>query len=141
MKAEIEQGPFYRSVMSGLLAGIVITIANLVFNGLYRSITSFNPSQFVNVTTIIFVSLLLSLVSGIIYYLLVPYAKKSSSLFMILFVILTIVVTFVAFTVNRSSDPKVSAQFHGLFAGIAIITGLIDAFLIPYLVKHENPVF
>jgi hypothetical protein len=141
MKKEIDQGPFYRSVMAGLLAGIVITIANLVFNGLYRSVTSFNPSQFVNVTTIIFISLILSVVSGIIYYLLVPYSKKSTSLYIALFVILTIGVTFVAFTVNRSSDPKVSAQFHGLFAGIAIITGLIEAFLIPYLAKHENPVF
>lgn len=100
--------------MSGLFACIIITIANLIFNTIFRSITRFNPSQIVNVTSIIFVSILLSVVAGIFYYLLVPYAKKSTVLFSVLFIVLTVFVTYVAFTVTRSNDIIVSSQFHWL---------------------------
>jgi ABC-type thiamin/hydroxymethylpyrimidine transport system permease subunit len=140
METDLRESPFYRSLMSGLFAGIVITIANLAYNFLYRDLTSFNPSYFVNVTTIIFISILLSLVAGILYYLIVPYAKKSRLLYIILFVLLTAFVTYLAFTVQRSVDMKVTTQFHGLFAGIVIITGLVDAFLIPYMAEHKNPI-
>jgi len=140
METDLREKAFYRSLMSGLFAGIVITIANLAYNFLYRDLTSFNPSFFVNVTTIIFISIILSVIAGIMYYLIVPYAKKSKILYIFLFVVLTTFVTYLAFTVHRSIDLKVSAQFHGLFAGIVIITGLIDAFLIPYMAEHKNPI-
>lgn len=140
MKTEIEGGSFYRSLMAGLFAGIILTIANLIFNYIYRSVTSFNPSQIVNVTSIIFVSLILSVLAGILYYLVVPYAHKSRFLFIILFAVLTVIVTYGAFNVTRSSDANVSAQFHGLFAGIVIITGVVDALLIPYIARNKNSV-
>ena len=127
--------------MAGLFGGIVITIANLVFNFIYRGVTRFNPSQLINVTSIIFVSLLFSLVAGILYYVLVPYAKRNGMLYIALFIILTVVLTYVAFTVHRSNDPHVTAQFDGLLAGIVIITGFTDAFLIPYMAKHKNGIF
>jgi len=140
METDLRERALYRSLMSGLFAGIVITIANLAYNFLYRDLTSFNPSFFVNVTTIIFISLLLSVVAGILYYLIVAYAEKSKILYILLLVVLTAVVTYVAFTVHRSVDIKVSTQFHGLFAGIVLITGLIDAFLIPYMAEHKNAI-
>lgn len=138
MDTEIETSSFYKSLMAGLFAGIIITIANLIFNFIYRSVTGFNPSQIVNVTSIIFVSLILSVLAGILYYLVVPYAKKSKFLFIVLFFVLTVIVTYVAFNVTRSSDATVSSQFHGLFAGIVIITGLINALLIPYMARNKN---
>lgn len=141
MNYEVEQGPFYKSLMSGLFAGIIVTLANLIFNFIYRGITRFNPSWLVNVTSIIFVSLLLSLVAGILYYLIVPYAKKRTILYIVLFIALTVYVTYLAFNVQRSSDPQVTSQFHGLFAGIVIITGLTDALLIPYMAKHKTIIF
>ena len=140
MEREIEQGSFYKSLMAGLFAGIVLTIANLIFNFIYRSVTGFNPSQIVNVTSIIFVSLILSVLAGILYYLIVPYAHKSRFMFIILFIVLTIIVTYIAFNVTRSSDVSVSTQFHGLFAGIVIITGIVDALLIPYMARNKNAV-
>lgn len=141
MNYEVEQGPFYKSLMAGLFAGIIITLANLIFNFIYRGITRFNPSEMVNVTSIIFVSLILSMVAGILYYLIVPYANKSKMIFIVLFILLTVVVTYVAFHVSRSSNPNVSAQFHGLFAGIVVISGLTNAILIPYMAKHKTMIF
>jgi FtsH-binding integral membrane protein len=141
MNYETQTGPFYKSLMAGLFGGIIVTLANLAYNFVYRGVTRFNPSEIINVTSIIFISLLLSLIAGILYYVIVPYAHKSKLVYMILFAVLTVVVTYVAFTVQRSSNPNVSAQFHGLFAGIVIITGLTDALLIPYMAKHKNPAF
>lgn len=141
MNYETEHGQFYKSLMSGLFGGIVVTLVNLIYNFIYRGITRFNPSQFVNVTTIIFVSLLLSIVAGILYYVIVPYGKKSKTLYITLFILLTVFVTYTAFTVQRSNDANVTSQFHGLFAGIVIITGLIDALLIPYMATHKNVIF
>ena len=141
MNYEMEHGSFYKSLMAGLFAGIIVTLANLIFNFIYRGITRFNPSEMVNVTSIIFVSLILSMVAGILYYLIVPYANKNAAIFIALFIVLTVVVTYVAFHVSRSTNPNVSAQFHGLFAGIVIISGLINALLIPYMAKHKNSVF
>jgi len=140
METDINHGPFYKSLMGGLFAGIVITIVNLAYNFLYRDLTSFNPSYLVNVTSIIFISIVFSVLAGIMYYLIVPYAKKSNVLFIFLFIVLTALLTYVAFTVHRSVNLKVSTQFQGLFAGLVLITGLIDAFLIPYMVEHKNPI-
>jgi hypothetical protein len=140
METDINNGPFYKSLMGGLFAGIVITVVNLGYNFLYRDLTSFNPSYFVNVTSIIFISIVFSVLAGIMYYLIVPYAKKSNVLFIFIFIVLTALLTYVAFTVHRSVDLKVSTQFQGLFAGLVLITGLIDAFLIPYMVEHKNPI-
>ncbi len=141
MNYEMEHGSFYKSLMAGLFAGIVITLANLIFNFIYRAITRFNPSEMVNVTSIIFVSLIFSILAGILYYLIVPYANKNKIVFISVFILLTVALTFVAFHVSRSSNPNVSAQFHGLFAGIVIISGLTNAILIPYMAKHKNLVF
>lgn len=138
METEIEHGSFYKSLMAGLFAGIIIAIANLIFNFIYRSATSFNPSQIVNVSSIIFLSLILSVLAGILYYVIVPFAKKSKVLFIVLFFVLTVIVTYVAFNVNRSSDATVSSQFHGLFAGIVIITGTVNALFIPYMARNKN---
>lgn len=141
MNYETEQGTFSRSVMAGLFAGIVATLVNLVFDFFYREVTQFNPSQVVNVASIIFASILFSIVAGLLYYFIVPYANKSRLLFVILFIALTVFFTYLAFTVHRSDDAKVSSQFHGLFGGVIIITGVIDALLIPYMARHKNTVF
>jgi len=141
MNYESEHGPFYKSLMAGLFGGIVVTLANLVYNFIYRGVTRFNPSELVNVTSIIFISILLSIVAGILYYLIVPYAHKSKLIYIALFIALTIFVTYTAFSVDRSSDLHVSAQFHGLLAGIVAITGVTDALLIPYMAKNKNMIF
>ena len=141
MKNERVSDLFYKSLMSGLFTGMIITTLNLVYNFIYRDVTNFSPSSFVNVTSIIFVSILVSLVAGLIYFFIVAYAKKTSILYNLLFLVLTAFVTYVAFTVHRSADARVSDQFHGLFAGIVIITGLTDALLIPYFVTHRNAIF
>jgi hypothetical protein len=138
METEIEHGSFYKSLMAGLFSGIVVTIANLIFNYIYRSITRFNPSQIVNVTSIIFVSIILSVLAGILYYLIVPYGQKSKFVFIILFFVLAVIVTYLAFNVTRSSDVNVSSQFHGLFAGIVIISGIVNGLLIPYMARNKN---
>jgi len=138
METEMDHSPFYKSLMAGLFAGIVITIVNLIYNSIYRGVTKFNPSQIVNVTSIIFVSLIVSVLAGILYYLIVWYAHKTRFLYIVLLFILTVIFTYVAFNVTRSSNAIVSSQFHILFAGVVIITGLVNALLIPYMARNKN---
>jgi FtsH-binding integral membrane protein len=141
MNYETQTGPFYKSLMAGLFGGIIVTIANLMYNFIYRGVTRFNPSEVINVTSIIFVSLILSMVAGIIYYMIVSYAHKSKMIYIALFIVLTVVVVYGGFSIQRSTNPNVTAHFHWLLGGIVIITGLTDALLIPYMAKHENIAF
>ncbi len=141
MNYEPTPGPFYRSVMAGLAGGLVSTLINLIYNFIYRDVSDYNPSQFINVTTIIFVSLLVSLVAGLAYYFIVPFAKKRNFLYWALIGVLTVLLTMLAFTSHRSDSIIVTNHFHILLGGIIVLTGLTDAFLIPYLAKNKNIAF
>ncbi len=138
---ETTPSPFYKSLMAGLFTGIIITIFNLVFASIYRSITSFNLSMVVNITTIIFFSLIASVVAGLLYYFIVPFSQKSKSIYSLIWLVLTASLIFGAFTIHREGDIKISQQFHFIVAGILVITCLFDIFLIPYMSTHKNPVF
>ena len=108
---------------------------------LYSCALSIASSMFIYFSSMYFVSILLSIVAGILYYLIVPYGKRKTAFYVALFIILTAYVTYIAFTVQRSDNAIISSQFHGLFAGIVIITGITDALLIPYMARHKNVIF
>lgn len=140
MNYETEKDPFYKSLMAGLFAGIVITISTLIFNFIYRGITKFNPSEIVNVTSVIFFSLILSMVAALLYFAIVTVAGKSKILYIVIFIALTAFVTYTAFSATRSNDAHVSSLFQGLLAGVFIISGLVNALLIPYMAESDNAI-
>lgn len=125
--------------MAGLATGIVATIVNLIFNSAYRGITRLSLSvSVINVSTIIFATVLLCVIAGLVYHFIVFYLKKSYVIFVALFIVLTVLAFLSAFIIHRSADPGVSKTFEGLYAVLAITTGLSGAFGVPWFATHKN---
>ncbi len=141
MDYDYEQTAFSKCLMAGLATGIIIIPINLLYNFIYRNITSFTLSWVINITSTIFASFIICVIAGLIFYFIVPYLKKSKNLYSLLFIILTIVVIFLGLSFQRSNDPVVSRQFRGLYLGDVIITGIATAFFIPWLARHKNAFF
>jgi hypothetical protein len=128
-----------KSILAGLATGIIATVINLVYNYIYRDVTHFSLTiSYINITSIIFASILICMVAGLIYYMLVDYAHKSSMLFSILFVVISALAAFAALGVQRTGNIQMEHQFQGLFLGMIIIIGISSAFMIPWLIKHKN---
>lgn len=141
MDYDYEQTAFSKCLMAGLATGIIIIPINLLYNFIYRNITSFTLSWVINITSTIFASFIICVIAGLLFYFIVPYLKKSKNLYSLLFIILTIVVIFLGLSFQRSNDPVVSSQFRGLYLGDVIITGIATAFFIPWLARHKNAFF
>jgi cytochrome bd-type quinol oxidase subunit 2 len=127
-----------KSVLAGVFAGIIATLSNLAYDYAVRMTTQFAPSQIVNVATIIFGTMLLFSVSGLIFYWASHFIKKGETIYVMVFATLTAVCFWLGMHANRSADPQVSANFRILLLGIIGISGLLATFYIPYLMKHSS---
>ena len=128
----------YKPIMAGLFAGIVATMLNIVFDVVYRSNVNFPRHELINVSTIIFGTLLLLSVAGCIYALIDRYSKHVVPVYMLLSVLWTIGSMYLTMQVQRSDNALISSEFRSLLSGIVIITGIASTFLIPYLAKNET---
>jgi len=138
MNYDYEQTEFSKALLSGLFAGILATLANLIYNFIFRGITEFNPSSIINVSSIIIVSVLVVTIAGIIFYLFNHHIKRGSIIFRIFFFALTVVAVYFSMQAPLSSDALVTKQFDELLAGIVVILGAFIVFYVPYLFDHEK---
>ncbi|MEA3426559.1 MAG: hypothetical protein U9R46_09955 [Bacteroidota bacterium] len=133
-----EQHYLSKTILAGVFAGIAATLGNLFYDLFFRSITQFVPSQIINVATIIFATMLLFLVAGVLYFFSSKYLKRGHWVYIALCIILSILCFSWGLHINRSADPIISADFRVLFLGIVTISGLSVTFFIPYLMKHPS---
>ncbi|MES2371163.1 MAG: hypothetical protein V4557_01200 [Bacteroidota bacterium] len=133
-----QQSYLSKSILSGVFAGIVATLSNLGFDLFFRKYTQFMPSQIINVATIIFATMLFFSVAGLLYFFASKFIKQGVLVYVLIFIIFTIFCFNLGLHINRSSDPKVTADFRMLFLGLATITCVLATFLIPYLMKHQS---
>jgi hypothetical protein len=138
MKQEFDQPHIYKPLMAGLLTGIIATLLNMFYEVVYRDVTGFSLSDIINVSTIIFATVLALVIAGTIFAVIGRYTRHVQIIYIVLFVILTLLGVRWALHVHRTSDPALNAAFRGLFSGILVISGGLASFLIPFLVKHEN---
>jgi hypothetical protein len=126
-----------RCLLSGLLAGLVAVALNVVYDYIFREITSYSLSEVVNIAFIIFSSLIAELAAGICYYLFSK-MKNGRLVYMIVFLVLIALGIFGAFQTERSGNVTVQHQFRILFAGIILIDGLVAELLVPYFIHHDK---
>ena len=138
MNYDYPQTRLSKTLLTGVFAGIIATLVNLVYDYFYRDFVKFYPSEFINVSSIIFATMLLFLIAGIIYFLLSKFIKYGDIVYIVLFCALTVICFIASMHVNRSSNPSISEEFRGLLLGTVAVTGLLAAFLIPYLTKHDT---
>ena len=121
---------FSRCLMAGLACGIIAAILNAAYSYFYGNLTGFAVSVF-DPLLIFFGVPLLFMIAGFILYEMVEYIKGGRLLFTILAIMLVIAATIVALN-------KYGKEMDGLLLGINLISGLILAFLLPYLATHAK---
>ncbi|MEO6671281.1 MAG: hypothetical protein ABIN36_17495 [Ferruginibacter sp.] len=129
---------FSKSLLAGLFAGIGAACTNLIYNFLFRAYSGLPFSQIINISTIIFASLILMTVSGLLFNVFHHYIKKGTFVFRIFFTLLTIIAIAFSLSVKRSDDNILNNQFRELLIGILIIFGIFGTFIIPLLFKSNK---
>jgi hypothetical protein len=138
MNYEYTQTDLSRGILSGLFAGIIGTIANIIFSVAYRSLTSFYEFNGVDITVIVFGSLFQLVMCGLVFYFFVHYLKKGITPYRITVLIITAAILLLGLMVRRSVMGEVPYDFKFLVVGTQVIIGLLAAFYIPYVFSHDK---
>jgi hypothetical protein len=132
-----QQSYLSKTVLAGVFAGIAGTLMNLGYDFIFRMRTEFPLSQVVNVSTIIFSTMLFFTVAGVVYFFL-SRVKKGELLYIVLLLALGALSMKGVAGVNRSPIALISEEFRYLIFGILGINFLLATFGIPYLMHHQH---
>lgn len=128
-----------RGILGGLFVGIATAVLGLAFDFIYRKITHYQFSEYININSIIFFCIPTLVVGGIVYSVIVEYLKNGVVIYMILSVLLTLLVAFIPLGPNMlPTGEQMPPSARGLTMGIEIITGVMGAFALPYFAKHPE---
>lgn len=129
-----------RGILAGLFVGIIAAAVNLAFDYIYRQITHYQISQFVNINSIIFFTIPTLVAAGIVYAIIRQYVKRGMMVYTVLSLAVTaIVALFIPLGPNMLPHGEaLPASARGLTIGIEIITGLFGAFALPYFAEHPK---
>jgi hypothetical protein len=128
-----------RGILGGLFVGIATAVLGLAFDFIYRKVTNYQFSEYININSIIFFCIPTLVVGGIVYSLLLEYVKNGLVVYITLCIVLTIVVAFIPLGPNMLPTGKqMPGSARGLTMGIEIITGVMGAFALPYFAKHAE---
>ncbi len=137
MKTTIATNNWSRSVLSGLMAGVLAAIANFFFVVIYRLGTGVNAYEYIISPVFIgFGFPILLTLAGLIYFVMNRYLPKGVMWYSILFVLLTLLAVLIVFL--SQGTGSIFSGSKGLLFGMIIITGLMISFLIPYLARHPK---
>lgn len=128
-----------RGILGGLFVGIVTTILNLIFDTVYRKITAYEFTEYVNINSIIFFTIPTLVAAGIVYAAIIQYIKKGALVYTILCIALITAVAFIPLGPNMMpTGDSMPPSARGLTLGIEILTGLMGTFALPYFAKHPD---
>lgn len=137
MNYDYEQTDFSKSVLAGAFAGITAVVLSLFFNSFFRGISGFYLSELINVSTIIFILMVVVTLAGVIFYFFQRYFKRGAIIFQLAGIIVTALLFTGAMYVQRSDNPLLSTEFRELLMGIISISALCVVFIIPFLFRHD----
>ena len=138
MNYDYTQTDFSRGILSGLFAGLIAAVANTVFVLAYRSMSSFYEFNGLDVTVIVFGSVLQLITCGLVFYLFVHYLKKGIMTYQIIVLLITALIFSAGIMVRRSVMGEVPNDFIVLVVGTQVIIGGLAALFIPYLFMHDK---
>jgi hypothetical protein len=137
MNYDYQHTPFSKALLTGLFCGLAATIASLAFSFIFKSATGYSLSTIVNVPIIIFFSLLVLTIAGLLFHVFTK-LRSGKAIFSIFFLLLTAFVIWKISGVNRTTDPIVNVEFRELASGIMLITGICAFFLVPFLYHNRK---
>lgn len=133
-----EKSAISRSVLAGLFSGLIACCLIQVYNIAYRGITHYNPSDIVNVSSIIFGATIPCVVAGVIFYFLTEYVKGGALLFRLLFLALSIWIGSIALHSEHGGNLPTFEGFQGLMIGCIAILAIFIIIFIPYFFKNDK---
>ena len=128
---------FSQTLITGLFVGYIATIFCLAYNIIFRDSTGFPLSDFINVSTIIFLVNLIFPVVGMLYYGIIATFRKPDVIFDIVCIIVMAFCIWKTETVHRTAEAHLNAEFKNLLLGIVLILG-IALFFIPVLYHSKK---
>jgi FtsH-binding integral membrane protein len=129
--------PFAKTFLTALFAGIIATLVCLGFNIWFRMATYYGPSDFINVSSIIFIVNILLLLAGVAYYAFKTWSKRGDLIYTLFFLIVIAFCMWKTVGIHRFADLKLNREFIQLLGGTIIIVG-IATLCIPYLYNHKK---
>lgn len=138
MEYDNMQTPFTKAFLTALFVGIVTSVICLIYNSVYRDQTGLEPTDIINVGSIIFGVHIIFLLIGILFYVLRLWKKAGEILYIIMLIALTAFLSFKAESVVRSADQAVTMEFRGLLLGIVLIMGIAAAIALPVLFHNKR---
>ena len=138
MNYDYTQSDLSRSILAGLFSGLVATVSNLAFTIIYRSLTKFYEFNAIDITTIVFGTILLSLACGVMFYFFVHYLNKGILFYRIMVLLVTILIVYIGINLRYLIQDVIPNEFRVLVIGTQVIIGALAAFLIPYLFRHDK---
>jgi len=122
---------FSRSLLAGIVCGILAAILNLAYTTFYRKATDLTSFKVVEPLLIFIAFPLLFVIAGFIFFEMVENIKKGR----LYFTILSLVMMGVALVFGlRQLDKGIG----DLLFGIILITGLLVSLLLPFLATHPK---
>ncbi len=122
---------FSRSLLAGIVCGILAAILNLVYTVFYRKATDFTEYKVVEPLLIFIAFPLLFVIAGFIFFQMVENIKKGR----MYFTLLSLVMMAVALLFGLRQLEK---GIGDLLFGIILITGMIVSLLLPFLATHPK---
>lgn len=137
MSNQFNQNPFSKIFLTALFAGIIATMICLGYDIGFRMATYFGPSDFINVSSIIFIVNLLLLMAGIAYYALKIWSKRGDLIYTLIFLLIIAFCIWKTTGMHRFADLKLNREFIELLGGTILIIGIAMLF-IPYIYNHKK---
>lgn len=138
MENESMQTPFTRAFMTALFAGIITSVICLIYNGVYRDETGLEPTDIINVGSIIFGVNIIFLLLGILFYIMRLWKGAGEVIYIVALALLTAFLSWKAESVVRSSNHDVTIAFRGLLLGIILIMGVSASIALPVLFHNKK---
>ena len=138
MNYDYVQTDLSRGVLSGLFAGLLAAVANTIFVIIYRSIAAFYSFNGLDITVIVFGSILQLITCGLLFSFFVHYLKRGIGFYRLMVIIITILIVILGIIVRRSVMGEVPDDFKFLFVGPPVLIGSLATFFLPYLFRHDK---
>ena len=139
MTNQFNQIPFAKAFLTALFAGIIATMICLGYNIWFREATYFGPSDFINVSSIIFIVNILLLLAGVAYYAFKSWSKRGDLIYTLFSIIIIAFCIWKTMGIHRFTDLKLNGEFIKLLGGTILIIG-IAMLCIPYIYNNKKMV-
>lgn len=128
-----------KSILAGLLSGVIVALINLAYVIVYRESTGFSGDNILIMPLTIFIGFpILLLLGGMCYFLMQKHLPNGKMWFSILSIICMAALLVFVMHDTRLHHGSFLSGSRGLFMGLIIITFGLAAFLIPYFARHSK---